>query len=101
MKVNDLIFLADFYVLDMQNDDQTALILLGRSFLKTFKATIDIHNGSLIMEFNGKIVKFNIYNSIQNPSDDNQVYSIDAIDYFAPKFFELDRKDELEVTISK
>ena len=38
-----------------------------------------------------------IYDSIKNLNDDNQVYSIDAIDYFAPEFFELDRKNELNL----
>jgi hypothetical protein len=32
MQINDLVFPADFYVLDMENDDQTAPILLGRPF---------------------------------------------------------------------
>ncbi|XP_038978496.1 uncharacterized protein LOC120108837 [Phoenix dactylifera] len=32
VQVNDLVFPADFYVLDMENGDQTAPILLGRPF---------------------------------------------------------------------
>ena len=35
VQVNDLVFLADFYVLDMENGDQTTPILLGIPFLKT------------------------------------------------------------------
>ena len=61
----------------------------------------DVRNGSLTIKFDGEIVKFNIYDSIKNSSKDNQVYFIDAIDYFAPKFFELDRKDKLEVIVSE
>ena len=34
VQVNDLVFPADFYVLDMENDDQTTPILLGRPFLR-------------------------------------------------------------------
>jgi hypothetical protein len=30
VQINDLVFPADFYVLDMENSDQTAPILLGR-----------------------------------------------------------------------
>jgi hypothetical protein len=44
---NDLVFPADFYVLDMKNSDQTAPILLGKSFLKTSKTKIDVHSGTL------------------------------------------------------
>ena len=44
------------------------------------------------MEFDSEIAKFNIYNFMKNPNDDNQVYSIDVIDYFAPKFLNLIEK---------
>nr|XP_023895215.1 uncharacterized protein LOC112007142 [Quercus suber] len=37
VQVNNLVFPADFYVLDMENGDQTTPILLGRPFLKTSK----------------------------------------------------------------
>ena len=43
-QVNDLVFPADFYVLDMENGDQTTPILLGRPFLKTSKIKIDVRN---------------------------------------------------------
>ena len=40
------VFPVDFYVLDMENGDQTTLILLGRPFLKTSKTKIDVHSGT-------------------------------------------------------
>ncbi|XP_065627697.1 uncharacterized protein LOC136061108 [Quercus suber] len=101
MQVNDLVFPANFYVLDMENGDQTTPILLGRPFLKTSKTKIDVHSGTLTMEFDGEIVKFNIYDAMKYPDDDNPVYSIDVIDSLAQKVFELDGKDGLEVAISK
>ncbi|XP_010241468.1 PREDICTED: uncharacterized protein LOC104586061 [Nelumbo nucifera] len=76
VKVNDLIFPTDFDVLDMDNGDQTTPILLGRPFLKTFKTKIDVHSGTLTMEF-------------------------DVIDSLAQEVFELDGKDGLEISISK
>ena len=39
--VDKLIFPADFFVLDMDNDTHVAPILLGRLFLKTAKTKID------------------------------------------------------------
>jgi len=101
VQINDLVFPADFYVLDMENSDQTAPILLGRSFLKTSKTKVDVHSGTLTMEFDGEIVKFNIYDAMKYPDDDNPVYSIDVIDSLVQEDFELDGKDELEVAISK
>jgi hypothetical protein len=83
VKVNDLVFPADFYVLDM-NDDQNAPVLLGRPFLKTTKTKIDVDSGTLTMEFDIEIVKFDIYDSMKD-TDDNLLYSINAIDSLAQK----------------
>ena len=82
-QVNDLVFPANFYVLNMENGDQTTLILLGRPFLKTSKTKIDVHSGTLTMEFDVEIVTFNIYDAMKYPDDDNPVYSIDVIDSLA------------------
>ncbi|XP_068649548.1 uncharacterized protein [Aristolochia californica] len=97
--VNDLIFPADFYVLDMENGDQTTPIFFGRPFLKTSETKIYVHSGTLTMEFDGEMVKFDIYDAMKYPSDDNPIYSIYVIDSFAQEVFELDRKDELKVAI--
>ncbi|KAL0328007.1 UNVERIFIED_CONTAM: hypothetical protein Scaly_2233300 [Sesamum calycinum] len=63
VQVNELVFPADFYVLDMREDNSpsSTSILLGRPFLKTARTKIDVHNGTLSMEFDGEIIKFNIY----------------------------------------
>ncbi|XP_057505523.1 uncharacterized protein LOC130788837 [Actinidia eriantha] len=97
VQINDLVFPADFYVLDMENGDQNDPILLGRPFLKTSKTNIDVHSGILTMEFDSKIAKFNIYDAMKYPGDDNTVYSIDVIDSLAQEVFELDGKDGLKV----
>ncbi|XP_040988944.1 uncharacterized protein LOC121236561 [Juglans microcarpa x Juglans regia] len=101
VQINELVFPVDFYVLDMENGDQTAPILLGRSFLKTSKTKIDVHSGIFTMEFDGEIINFNIYDAMKYLGDDNPVYSINVIDSIAQKFFELDGKDGLENSISK
>nr|XP_023928245.1 uncharacterized protein LOC112039586 [Quercus suber] len=101
VQVNDLVFPANFYVLDMENGDQATPILLRRLFLKTSKTKIDVNSGTLTMEFDGEIVKFNIYDAMKYPNDDNLVYSIDVIDSLAHEVFELDGKDGMEVAISK
>lgn len=53
------------------------------------------------MKFNGGIIKFNIYDAMKFPSDDNAVYFTNVIDYLAQEFFELDGKDRLQVAISE
>ncbi|KAM2151477.1 hypothetical protein ACFX1R_045918 [Malus domestica] len=55
VKVNDLVFPADFYVLEMEDlGHSTSLpILLGRPFMKTTRTKIDVFKGTLTMEFDG------------------------------------------------
>ncbi|XP_023736712.1 uncharacterized protein LOC111884643 [Lactuca sativa] len=73
--VNELIFSADFYVLDMGDDDSpnSSSILLGKPFLKTSKTKIDVYNGTLSMEFYEEVTNFNIYEAMRYPS--NLVFS--------------------------
>ncbi|KAL7598593.1 hypothetical protein Lser_V15G25870 [Lactuca serriola] len=53
VQVNQLVFLEDFYVIDLdeQVSSKSSIILLGRPFLKTARTKIDVYAGSLTMEF--------------------------------------------------
>ena len=70
VKVDTLIFPADFFVLDMDHDSRALPILLGRPFMKTAQTKIDVSSGTLTMEFDGDIIEHNIHdpNSIDLPS---------------------------------
>ncbi|KAL0368974.1 UNVERIFIED_CONTAM: hypothetical protein Scaly_1116300 [Sesamum calycinum] len=82
VQVNELIFPADFYVLDMTENTSPNFtsILLGRPFLKTSKTKIDVDAGILSMEFDNEVVSFNIGGVTQNSSDIHSVFLIDFID---------------------
>ncbi|XP_056686916.1 uncharacterized protein [Spinacia oleracea] len=91
VQVNELVFPADFYVLDMGDRSDSVLLLLGRPFLKTSKTKIDVHEGNLTMEFDGEIIKFNIFDAMRYPSDINNVssiYTFDAFDWMAQDVFD-------------
>ncbi|XP_027158459.1 uncharacterized protein LOC113760082 [Coffea eugenioides] len=47
VKINDLVFPADFYVLDMDDDHSSdpSPLLLGRPFFSTTQTKIDVHKG--------------------------------------------------------
>ncbi|XP_024980831.1 uncharacterized protein LOC112517677 [Cynara cardunculus var. scolymus] len=66
VQVNELVFSADLYVIDMEekNASKAEMLLLGKPFLKTSKTKIDVHSGSLTMEFDGEMIKFNIYDAM-------------------------------------
>ncbi|XP_074306025.1 uncharacterized protein LOC141641253 [Silene latifolia] len=92
--VDKLIFSADFYVLEMEHDSQAAPILLGRPFFRTASTKIDVSNGSLIMEADGQVVKFNIYDSMKYPCDDHSCFMIDVLEPLVQDVVNVDGGDE-------
>ncbi|XP_021759096.1 uncharacterized protein LOC110723990 [Chenopodium quinoa] len=102
---NELVFPADFYILDMGDEHainrREVPLLLGRPFLKTSKTMIHVHEGNLTMEFDGDIIMFNIFDAMRYPTDVDSVCSIDTIDLLAQKMFELNREDDLELLIQE
>ena len=63
VQVDELVFPADFYIIDMEDEASynPTPILLGRPFLKTARSMINIHDRVLTMEFDGEMVKFNLF----------------------------------------
>ena len=61
VKVDKFIFPVDFVVLDME-EDQEIPIILGRPFLATGRALIDVHSGNLTLRVNEEKAIFNILN---------------------------------------
>ena len=60
VKVDKFIFPVDFIVLDMEEDNDTPIIL-GRPFLATGKVIIDVKHGKLALQVDNENVKFNVY----------------------------------------
>ncbi|XP_068312499.1 uncharacterized protein [Pyrus communis] len=103
VKVNHLIFPADFYVLEMEesNHAPSLPILLGRPFMKTARTKIDVFNGTLTMEFDGEVINFNLSESIKYPLDDHSCFAIDVLDSLAQDHFEQLNEDALELVITR
>ena len=80
VQVNELVFPTDFYVLDMGDACHDVRILLSRPFLRTSRTKIDVHAGTLTMEFDGEIIKFNIFDAMRFPADVNYLCALDVID---------------------
>ncbi|CAN6557463.1 unnamed protein product [Malus baccata var. baccata] len=103
VQVGNLIFPADFYVLDMEDSPHSTPlpILLGRPFMKTARTKIDVFKGTLTMEFDGEVIDFNLSESIKFPKDDHSCFSIDIIDDLAQDFLDSLERDTLETTIAQ
>ncbi|VFQ95765.1 unnamed protein product [Cuscuta campestris] len=96
VKVNDLVFPADFYVLIMGSDTSDIPILLGRPFMKTARAKIDVYDGVLLLEFDGEKIEFNLSSAMKSPIENNQLCSMDVIDDCAQAVFNLSSDDVLD-----
>ncbi|KAK5786532.1 hypothetical protein PVK06_041169 [Gossypium arboreum] len=82
VKVNELVFPADFYIINMKDDNSTnsSNILLGMPFLSTASVKIDVRSETLTMEFDGEIVKFNVYEAMGHLNSLLNISSIDILD---------------------
>ncbi|RDX78332.1 hypothetical protein CR513_41403, partial [Mucuna pruriens] len=85
VQVNELIFPVDFYVLDMEDETsrQGSTLILGRPFLMTARTKIDMHAGTLLMEFGDTLVQFNIFEAMKHHTEDHSLFGIDLIDELA------------------
>ena len=63
MKVDKFIFPVDFIVLDMEEDREIPIIL-GRLFLDTEIAMIDVQRGELKLRLQDDEVRFSVFNDV-------------------------------------
>ncbi|XP_073017840.1 uncharacterized protein [Primulina eburnea] len=100
VKVDKFIFPVDFVVLDMEEDREIPLIL-GRPFLATGRALIDVHKGELVLRLNDESVIFNVFQSIKYPHDTSDCFRIDATDELVECSFQgLIGEDPLEIYLT-
>ena len=80
VQVNDLIFPADFYILDMENESSShgSTLILGRPLLVMTK--IDVHARTLSMEFGDDVVHFNICEAMRHLAEEHSIFLVDIID---------------------
>ncbi|RDY03886.1 hypothetical protein CR513_12464, partial [Mucuna pruriens] len=96
VQVNELIFPTDFYVLDMEDETsgKGSTLILGRPFLMTTRTKIDVHAGTLSMEFGDTLVPFNIFEAMKHPAEDHSLFGIDLIEELVEEYFQLDNISE-------
>ncbi|KAK4723774.1 hypothetical protein R3W88_026553 [Solanum pinnatisectum] len=78
VKVDRFIFLDDFVILDCEIDAEIPIIL-GRPFLETGRALVDVESGELKFWVNEDEVTFIVCMSMKHPSDIHVVSTVDVI----------------------
>nr|GFC22803.1 reverse transcriptase domain-containing protein [Tanacetum cinerariifolium] len=80
-KVGVFQFPADFVVVDFEPDPRVPLIL-GRCFLKTSRALIDVHKGELTLRIRNEAITYNLDQTMRYSANYNQmtVKKIDVVE---------------------
>ena len=86
IKVGKFIFLVDFVVIDIEEDKQVPL-LLGRPFLATGAALINVKKGELTLRVGDEVVHFNLNRSLKQPELSNA--NCEIVETKIPISFEL------------
>ena len=77
VKVSRFVYPADFVILDMEEDTEVPLIL-GRPFLATAQAVVDMNDGTLTLRYGDDEVKFGVGKRIEDDDPVNYMKVIDS-----------------------
>ncbi|XP_062119240.1 uncharacterized protein LOC133832988 [Humulus lupulus] len=79
VKVDKFIFPIDFIVLDMEEDENVPIIL-GRPFLATGQALIDVQKGELTLRVQGEEVVFNVFKALKFANVNDSCFKVDMVE---------------------
>ena len=98
VKVGKFIFPVDFVVIQMEEDTKVPL-LLGRPFIETGSALIDVQKGELTLRMGDEAVQFNLHKSLTRPDVDAETCM--AVNSIYPFSFELNTDCKLQYSINE
>ncbi|XP_061367423.1 uncharacterized protein LOC133310509 [Gastrolobium bilobum] len=98
VKVDKYIFPADFAVLDMEEGTEMPL-LLGRPFLATVRAMIDVENGKLELRMNDETITNNVFDSMKQSSDKGDYFRLDILEQVVEEEISSSQKSEEELGV--
>ena len=79
VKVRQFTFLADFVIMDIEEDAEIPLIL-GRSFMLTTNCMVDMGKGNLEMSIDDQKVTFNLLDAVKHSKDQNVCSKMEKIE---------------------
>ncbi|XP_073153803.1 uncharacterized protein [Henckelia pumila] len=98
VKVDKFIFSVDFVVLDMEEDLDMPLIL-GRPFLATGKALIDVQKGELHLRVGDEKISFDVFNALKFSQNNEECFQIDVVDSLLYDYVQDTFQEPLEAAI--
>ncbi|XP_024013196.1 uncharacterized protein LOC112087517 [Eutrema salsugineum] len=101
VKIGDFEDPTDFIVLEMDEDPVDPLIL-GRPFLATAGAIIDVRGGKIELHLGSESLTFDMNEMMKKPTMEGQVFYVETMDQLADELLEeLTLEDPLQVTLTK
>ncbi|XP_021726352.1 uncharacterized protein LOC110693534 [Chenopodium quinoa] len=85
LRVGKFIFPVDFYVLEMDEDERIPIIL-GRPFLATSRAIIDVKEGKISLKIDNDSIEFDLNSVMQQPSSSGECFRVDVLDTVLNEF---------------
>ncbi|XP_057418681.1 uncharacterized protein LOC130712882 [Lotus japonicus] len=99
VRVDKFVFPVDFVVLDMEEDTRVPLIL-GRPFLATGRALIDVELGTMDLRVADERVTFYVWKNMKHPNKEEDVFRVEVVDEFVCKeFMRISMKDPYEAVM--
>ncbi|GAU38875.1 hypothetical protein TSUD_67380 [Trifolium subterraneum] len=80
VRVGEFIFPADFIIMDMAEDREVESLLLGRPFLATGRALIDVEMGELMLRTDEEKIMFNVFEAMKRHDDESECFRVDVIE---------------------
>ncbi|MDV3195322.1 MAG: retropepsin-like aspartic protease [Sweet potato little leaf phytoplasma] len=101
VQVDDLVFPADFYVLDTKDDGNPSsrMMLLGRPFMRTARAKIDVYEGTLSLEFDRAMVKYDMNKAMKEHFNVSFICVQDDIDRLTEQQLKLSWRGPLSMAL--
>ena len=79
VKVDKFIFSVDFIILDMEEDKEIPIIL-GRLFLASGRAMIDVQRGELKLRVQDDEAKFNVFEAVIHPVESDTCFITETVE---------------------
>ncbi|XP_042059349.1 uncharacterized protein LOC121803820 [Salvia splendens] len=88
VKVNK--YPVDFFIIKMTDPatKESSGVLLGRPFLSIASTIIDVHKGTISLDFNGEQFTLNIDEAMKRPRDSENVHSVDTVEPLVQEYLE-------------
>ncbi|XP_016195269.1 uncharacterized protein LOC107636262 [Arachis ipaensis] len=98
VKIGEFIFSADFVILNMEEEGHNSIIL-GRPFLATARAIIDVKKGEMTLRVHNEQMIINVFKAMQYPPEKEKHMRVEMIEEVEGELLEANNQEGQEEEI--